>query len=383
MNWYFKSFTSVFLTSIIFAQTPATKYVRPEYLSKQDPKPVVSVLKEPQPEKQMVVKATEQVDSNTNAEILIENPTGYLQVKSQIDLFNRAKVYEVVSNEQGKRKYVFTGPNGKYLVTITSFSQEKGLTEDTIVVKIGKDDVVPAPIPQPPNVDPVPDPVIPITDKWGLNELIKEELSKVKGDMAADIKKIGQIYLEIAKEYQNGQISSGNDAYSKLQARITGSVGLAVRQETSKLNVKLNDKLKTVWPELVKDRMAMVSWFTVIGNGHINFSPANIVVKPTSVNVLMLYESTEIGKEENRKIAATVYSTNIRSYLNSKGYEWKVWDKDVILTNATEKWKKMEDLADDIPYPSISIFDQNGNLLDSKPIIDEQTTLNLIKKWVE
>ncbi len=386
MNLYFKTFCSVFLSSVIIAQTPATKYVRPDYLNKKQDADPVSVLKKAEENKSMVIKATEQVDSNTNAEIVVENPTGYLQVKSQIDLFNRAKVYEVVSNEQGKKKYVFTGPNGKYLVTVTSFSQERGLTEDTIVVKIGKDDPVPPPVPQPINVDPipVPDPVIPISDKWGIGLIIKEELEKISGaDIEQNIKKIGQVYLDIAKEYQSGQISSGNDAYSKLQARITASVNLSTRQSISKLNVRLNDKLKVVWADLVKDRMAMVSWFTVIGNGHLNFSPANIVVKPQSINVLMLYESADIGRPENRKIATTIYSTNIRSYLTSKGYEWKVWDKDVFLDNVDEKWKKMEDLADDSPIPSISIFDQNGKLLESTKIIDEQTTLNLIKKWVE
>lgn len=145
----------ILISGQIISANPPPKYVVPPHVKVVPAVKIVDVVKDQTPlVNGLEIDLPETAEQYSCAELRVRTNSSYVQVKSQQDLFNRVKVYEVLNNKQGERLYVFTGPPGRYLVTVTTFSPETGLQEEVKVITVGG--TIPPPGPPPPQPGPTP-----------------------------------------------------------------------------------------------------------------------------------------------------------------------------------------------------------------------------------
>lgn len=107
--------------------------------------------------------------------------------------------------------------------------------------------------------------------------------------------------------------------------------------------------------------------------------------EPGKISVLIVDETEDYNKPEYRPYLPVLNSTVIRSYLDSHCAtesgrpEWRHWDKDVDVTNASKKWQEaMKIPRTSLPWIAIT----NGVKGWAGPLPKtEAETLELLKKW--
>jgi hypothetical protein len=106
---------------------------------------------------------------------------------------------------------------------------------------------------------------------------------------------------------------------------------------------------------------------------------------------MIIYESDDLGKAYMKPYLNVIYSTKIRSYLNAKGYPWRVLDDDPPMVGDELKWKAVRDAAKAKLFPDktnefkpvVAIV----NKTNFQPLLIEELpggeveTEQLLKKW--
>lgn len=107
---------------------------------------------------------------------------------------------------------------------------------------------------------------------------------------------------------------------------------------------------------------------------------------PGNIAVLIMEETGDRLKPENRKYLPVLNSSKIRSYLSSKCArvdgvpQWRVFDKDVETKSLSPFWQSAVEQAKGKSLPWIAIT--NGQQGFAGPLPDsEEATLELLKKW--
>ena len=397
---WFISITSVLtyiLTLPLLTAQESGKLSRPPFLDKNIPTKIITRVESTPIE----ITVSDNTKSYSCVEIIINCPYPAISVKSQQDLFSRAKIYEVI-NPSPSRLFIFTGPTGKYLITVSAFDKETGkIFEETKVITIGDDKPQPPIPPKPPGPPPViiPDPPIivpdppsptpqptPAVDKWGLTEVISAQLSVLDVAAKSKLAAYSGIYLDLSNKLATNQIKEVPAAYTELKTRSDVLLAdYATRAAFNKFNLAVNDKIAQVWP-LTNQEVSV--WFKIIGDTMLKYKD-DMVIKPTSITVLTLYETADTSKPEYRKVNDVLYSTTIRAYLNAHKVDWRSWDKDVIPTHEPTKWADAKKLVEAYTIPNMTIFDQNNKVVEVIKLIEnnkaktEVEVLDIIKKYTQ
>jgi hypothetical protein len=168
----FKSTTAVSFISAFLITILSIGFSTPNPVGAQGEAPKALKVRESfaaKPKKEVREATTIEIEADTefpaysNAEMIVRTNAKFTKVKVQKSLFEVVKAYEVVHGKQDERRYVFTGPPGKYAVTVTTFDPDGGIGEESTTITLGKPTPEPQPDPEPdpdpqPDPDPTPDP---------------------------------------------------------------------------------------------------------------------------------------------------------------------------------------------------------------------------------
>lgn len=214
-----------------------------------------------------------------NVELSVNTTSKYVLVKAQYGLINFVKVYETVSPNPAQKKYIFTGPPGKYFISIFTFDEKSGISEVNKIVYIDNGEPQPEPIPTPqptppkpvdnPNVNPQPPPapnpvVLPEFDKWELSTKIPTWINE--GNKPVILKKskqIGELYEIYGNKLGNGDALTVVEALNSISSEAKKVLTDEDRVAWSNFNHKINSSLSEVFKSGNKDIISM--WLIVVG----------------------------------------------------------------------------------------------------------------------
>lgn len=340
------------------------------------------------------INTEEKVAQYTNAVVTVKTDSKFTYIKVQKDLFNEVSVYEVVHNKPGERKYVFTGPPGKYKVNIISFDGTSGAIseQNKIVIIEGAvppivGPVDPKPDPVKPNVDP--SPVIPplpqpdnqVADKWGIVSKVNQFVAEIP-DTAAKAKapELAVAYLTIAAKLKSGEIKSAQDAFGQLSVQASSIITVPAHKTAwSSFNIKLSQELSKSWPTMQPNEVS--TWLELVGIALKGNLPPP---QPPVVNVLgsgfkvMFVKESKDAPTYTASQLTILSSTKIVAYLKEKcvkgpngSPEYRYLDKDKINDpNLPAHWKAaMQINREGLPYMIMS----DGTRLTVKKITPEDT----------